>query len=164
MKAKIGLALALSLLLALVLQVAHLPLGAPEWLGWLRPPWLLLTIVFWTLAAPTQIGLTGVWLLGLLVDALNADPLGLNGALFAVASFAVHRFRRRLRLYPLAQQVGVVFLLVLGFDLVCQTVRSVAANQPFSPTLLGSAVVSALAWPLAWVLLGRLRPRRHIVV
>ena len=164
MKPGTALAIMLSLLLALVLQVVRLPLAAPEWLGWLRPPWLLLAIVFWTLAVPTQISLIGLWLLGFAVDALNVDPLGLNGALLAAASSATHRRRNRVRMYPLVQQVGVVFLLVLGFGAVCQAVRSLAAEQPIAPMLWGPALVSALVWPLAYVLLRYLRPHRHIVV
>ncbi len=164
MRAKIGVAMALSVLAALVLQVAHLPLGAPEWLGWLRPPWMLLIIVFWTLAAPMHTGLVGAWLVGLTIDALNVDPLGLNGALFAATNFATRRFRSRVRMYPLTQQMGAIFLLVLGAEVVCQVVRSLAAEQPFSLMLWVPAVVSALAWPLAYRLLQRMRPQRHIVV
>lgn len=148
---------ALTLLTALVLHAAHLPAAAPEWMDWLRPHWVLLAVAFWTLAAPRLLSLPLVWLLGFVVDALNADPLGLNGAIFAIANFVITRFRHQLRMYPVLQQAAAVALLVFAAELLSQFVRNLAAGQPYSATLWGLALASALYWPFIHLLLQRKR-------
>ena len=67
-----ALRLRLTLLASLVLHTTHLPASAPEWMGWLRPHWVLLAIVFWTLAAPRLLSLPLVWLFGFAVVVLNS--------------------------------------------------------------------------------------------
>lgn len=153
-----GTAIALWFLTALVLHAAHLPAGAPEWMGWLRPHWVLLTLFFWALAAPRLLGLVSAWLLGFAVDALNSDLFGLQGAIFAIATFVVAHFRHQLRSYPVLLQTAAVAGLVFAAELVAQLVRNVAMGQPYSPTLWGSALASALLWPFASILVRR---RQH---
>ena len=155
-------AILLTLLTALVLQVAYLPEDAPDWTGWLRPPWVLLCIVFWTLGSPGRIGLIGVWLLGFAADALQADPLGLNGAVFALAHFAVLRLRNRLRMYSALQHVAVIVVLVFGAEVLRQVARVMAADLPFPRTFWGPVLASALIWPFAHAILRWLRPRQVI--
>ena len=57
----------LSFAVAFVLSVAHLPESWPQWLGWLRPHWVLLVLFYWVLYVPHRLGLVTAWLLGLLV-------------------------------------------------------------------------------------------------
>ena len=40
-------------------------------------------LFFWVLELPHRIGLITAWIVGLFVDVLHADPLGLNGLLLA---------------------------------------------------------------------------------
>ena len=68
---------------ALILTVVHAPLAWPDWLGWLRPGWVVLVVFFWVMELPHRIGLVSAWIVGLLVDVLYADPLGLNGLVLA---------------------------------------------------------------------------------
>ena len=82
----------LSLLIAMLFTVAHLPLSWPEWLGYLRPNWLLLVLFFWVMELPERIGLVTAWLLGLVMDALLSQPLGLNGFIFAGFTYVTWRF------------------------------------------------------------------------
>ena len=73
-----GWAIVLSFVAALILAVLHLPEWWPQWLGWLRPSWIAMTVFFWVLAVPHRFGLVAAWLLGILVDVLYAEPLGLS--------------------------------------------------------------------------------------
>ena len=153
-----GAAIALTLLASLLLHAAHLPVTAPEWLGWLRPHWVLLALFFWTLATPRLLSLSLAWLLGFAVDALNSDPFGLQGAIFVLATFVVTQFRHQLRTYPLLLQIAAVAMLVFAAELVGQFARNIALGQPYSPALWGSPLASALLWPFASILV---RGRRH---
>ena len=157
-----GAAVALTLLASLVLHIAHLPASAPEWMGWLRPHWVLLAIVFWTLAAPRLLSLPLVWPFGFAVDVANSDPLGLNGAIFALATFVITRFRHQLRTYsPLLQAVAAA-VLFFAAELVSQLVRNIAMDQPYSPTLWASTLASTLVWLFANLLIQR-KQNQHLV-
>jgi len=68
-----GWAILLTLVVALILAVFHLPEWWPQWLGWLRPDWIAMTVFFWVLAVPHRFGLVAAWLLGLVVDVLYAE-------------------------------------------------------------------------------------------
>ena len=57
---------------------------------------------------------------GLFVDALLAEPLGLNGAIFAAMTYVLLRFRERILMYRPVQQA----MLVLVFVAAAQIVRS----------------------------------------
>jgi len=81
----------LTLALAMLLAVATAE-SWPAWLGWLRPVWVALVLFYWVDELRTGSGSSrpGSWAL---VDVLQADPLGLNGALLAGITF------RRLEVY-----------------------------------------------------------------
>ncbi len=152
-----GWVILLSLLAAMLLGVVRLPEDWPSWLGWLRPQWILLVLFFWVMELPERIGLVSAWILGLLVDALVGEPLGLNGILLAGVTFVTWRFFERLRMYSALQQCGVVFLLVLGIELVRGVVLGWSGNAGLSWGVVVMALASVCAWPLVYLLLIRVK-------
>ena len=138
---------------ALLLSAGRLPRQWPDWLAWLRPSWVLLVVCFWAMARSRPLGPLGAWLAGLLLDALAAAPLGLNAALFAVAAYAAGQLSQRLRMYAVAQQCALAFLLVLACDAARQIAYDFPAMEPSRLMLLAPAVTSAAAWPLVRIAL-----------
>ena len=108
----------LSLVAAMLMGVIHLPESWPGWLGWLRPNWLILVLFFWVIEVPQRVGLIAIWFVGLFVDVLYADPLGLNGLILAGVTYVGWRSFERLRMYSVLQQAGIVFLLVVAAELL----------------------------------------------
>ena len=147
----------LSLGLAMVLAVLHTPESWTQWLGWLRPAWLSLVVFFWVMELPHRLGLISAWVIGLGADVLQADPLGLNGILLAGITYIAWRFYERLRMYSVIQQCGVVFLLVLGSELMRALVQDVAWGRGWSWGVLAPALMSMLIWPLVYLVLQRYR-------
>lgn len=152
-----GWVILLSLLVAMLLAVVHLPESTPDWLGWLRPNWLLLVLFFWVLELPSRIGLVAAWLLGLLVDALTADPLGVNGLIFAGTTYVAWRFYERMRMYSMAQQCGVIFLLVTGAELIRGFAVDMVSEREVSALVVLTAAVSMLVWPVLYLVLLRVK-------
>jgi len=152
-----GWVIGLSLIIAMMLGVVHLPESWPAWLGWLRPNWLLLVIFFWVIEVPHRTGLLAVWVLGLLVDVLYADPLGLNAFLLAAVTYIAWRFCERFRMYSVLQQCGIVFLLVLGLELVSVFIIGLGSERVWGWQVVLTAVMSMLAWPFVFLLLLRIR-------
>jgi len=142
---------------AMVLAIVHLPETWPEWLGWLRPAWVAMVLFYWVMELPHRIGLIAAWVIGLFVDVLQADLLGLNGALLATITYVGWRFYERLRMYSVLQQGGVVFLLVLAGELLRLLVQGFSTDRDLTWAALLPAVTSLLIWPFLALLLTRLR-------
>jgi rod shape-determining protein MreD len=147
----------LTLILALLLAVVHLPESWPQWLGWLRPAWVAMVVFFWVTELPHRLGLVTMWLLGALLDVLYADPLGLNGVILASVTYVGWRFYERLRMYSVLQQGGVLFLLVLGGEAVRLVVQDLAFGRGLSWGMVFPALTSFLLWPLLYLVLSRLK-------
>jgi len=146
-----------TILFAMVLGVLHLPETWPAWLGWWRPAWVAMVVFYWVLALPNRLGLIAAWLLGFLVDALNADPLGLNGFLLAAITYIAWRFYERLRMYSVVQQCGVVFVLVLAGETLRLLVEDMMFDRGMSWAVALPALTSMLLWPFLYLILDRLR-------
>lgn len=158
-----GWVILLTVAAALVLAIMHLPESWPDWIGWLRPAWVAMVIFYWVMELPHRIGLIMAWLIGALVDVLQAEPLGLNGVLLAGITYVAWRFYERLRMYSIVQQCGVVFVLVLTAEFLRGLVLYLVDDRSLSWGLFGPAFVSLWVWPFLALLLTRLRVRFRVV-
>lgn len=147
----------LTVAVAMVLATVHLPETWPQWLGWLRPAWVAMVLFYWVMELPHRIGLIAAWVIGLFVDVLQADPLGLNGALLATITYVAWRFYERLRMYSVLQQGGVIFLLVLAGEILRLLVQGLTTDRNLTWAALLPAVTSLMVWPFLTLLLTRLR-------
>ncbi len=147
-----GWLIAASLVVAMVLAIARLPVG-PDWLAWLRPDWAVAVMFFWGVAAPGRVGPMSAWITGLFFDVILAVPLGLTGICLAFATYVAKRFEERLSLYPLPQQM----LVVLGVTFLVQLVKRSALfllDTDWSTwAVFGPTLTTALVYPLVVALL-----------
>jgi rod shape-determining protein MreD len=145
----------ISFIVALVLAVMPLP----QWLLWGRPEWLVLAVVYWTIALPHRVGIVTAVVLGVAMDVLEGAVLGQNAFALVVVVMLALLLYQRLRVFSLIQQAGVVFILVGINQLVCQWVQNLQGAGATSLLFLLPAVSSALLWPFVLHLLRGLR--RH---
>ena len=102
------------------------------------------------------------WALGLLVDVLLADPLGLNAMILAAVTYVTWNLYERLRMYSLVQQCVVVFALAGLAELVRAIAHLVLAGREVSLGIVACALVSAMVWPFANALLQRLQQQFRV--
>ena len=152
-----GWLIVMTLGIAIVLAIVHLPETWPQWLSWLRPEWVSLVVFFWVMELPHRLGLISAWVIGLIVDVLYADPLGLNGVLLATITYVAWRFYERLRMYSVIQQCGVVFVLILGSEAVRMFVRDLAWDRGWNWAVVLPALMSTVLWPFVYLILQRFR-------
>lgn len=145
--------IAATLFAALVLSVVRLPLGTPEVLGWLRPGWVVLVLLFWVITVPQWVGILTCWCMGLLVDVLHGAPLGINAIAFAVMAYAARNLYERFRMFSLPQQATVALVVVLLTDLLGFWAQAVTRDVAWNWWILLPALVSGLAWPALYVVL-----------
>lgn len=147
-----------SFLAAFVLAV--LPL--PHWLLWVRPEWVALVLIYWTIALPHRVGILTGLVLGILLDALEGAALGQNAFALVVVALLSLTLYQRLRVFSVLQQAGTVFVLVGINQLVCQWVQNLEGVGSHELLFLLPAVSSALLWPFVLHVLRGLR--RHYMV
>jgi rod shape-determining protein MreD len=132
-----------SLLLALLLSV----IGMPETTEHLRPPWMLLTLIFWTLNAPDKVGIATAWIMGLLVDAMSGVLLGSHALGMSLVIFIVMNIYQRLRIFPIWQQASLVFLLLLVERVIQYWVLGISKGISPGLEFWLSPLVGLFIWP-----------------
>jgi len=133
----LGLMVAFSLLLSMLLEMIPLPVA----LTW-RTPWLLVMVMFWVLYLPTAIGLGVAWIAGLLLDAASAAPLGTHALIFTVASALTLAARRLLVTFSVIQQaLWMAGLSMMQYGILLLILPSTELSGMFQ-----SALAAALFW------------------
>ncbi len=138
-----GLAIVLSFAAALLLTIVPLA----DALRPLRPDWVGLTLIYWTLMLPDRVSVGTGWLVGLLLDVLTGSLLGEHAFGLAVVAFLCVRLHQRIRVYPLWQQALTVLMLLALHQLLSLWIeRTVGRPAPgwiyWLPSFTG-----ALLWP-----------------
>lgn len=145
------------ILLTVIAAFMLTTLPLPESLRALRPDWVLLVLIYWSMALPHRVGVGYAWLAGLCNDALTGLLLGQHALAYCIVIYLTLKLHQRLRLYPLWQQaLSVLVLLGLGQLLLLwingMVGRPVHAWTYWLPSLLGG-----LLWPFLFLFLRGLR-------
>ncbi|MBP7624155.1 MAG: rod shape-determining protein MreD [Xanthomonadales bacterium] len=147
------------LLLSIVLASVLTLIALPEPLRVLRPFWLALIVIYWTIEAPEHYGIGFAFLLGLLQDVLIGTVLGEHAFRLAIISFIVLRFRSRMRFFPMWQQALAVGALLLNDRIVVLLLRAIAGEFAIDWRYWLAPLVGAALWPWIFLLLDDLRSR-----
>ncbi|WP_426416072.1 rod shape-determining protein MreD [Aestuariirhabdus sp. LZHN29] len=153
-----GIVILLSFAAALLLAV--LPL--PDWGQYVRPEWVALVTIYWILALPERISVGWAWCAGLMLDVIQGTLLGQNALGMVIAAFIMTRLHRRMRMFPVAQQAFIVFVVIGLYQMVALWVRSVTGGAAPDLSFLLSVIASAIVWPLVFLILRDLRRRYRI--
>ena len=94
-----------TVLLALIAQV--LPL--PDWLSVVRPSFVVLVIIYWSIYSPHAGGIFAPWLAGLALDVFKGDVLAQNALAVSLVAYIAMSLHQRLRNQTLVQQSLFVF-------------------------------------------------------
>lgn len=147
------------LLVSVVVASVLTLIALPEPLRVLRPFWLALIVIYWTIEAPEHYGLGFAFALGLLQDVLVGTLLGEHAFRLAIISFIVLRFRSRMRFFPMWQQALAVGALLLNDRVVVLLLRAIAGDFAIDWRYWLAPVVGAALWPWIFLLLDDLRAR-----
>lgn len=147
------------LLLSIVVASVLTLIAVPESLRVLRPFWLALVLIYWTIEAPEHYGLGFAFALGLLQDVLVGTLLGEHAFRLAIIGFIVLRFRSRMRFFPMWQQALAVGALLLNDRIVVLLLRAIAGDFAIDWRYWLAPLVGAALWPWIFLLLDDLRSR-----
>ncbi len=137
--------------LAAAMLLTLLPM--PEWAIWARPAWLLLTLIYWVMIAPSHVNVGVAWTVGLLLDILTGTMLGEHALAFTIVIFMVCRLRMRINMYPMLQQSFSILVFVSIYQVILYGVQGFVGNAPHTHLYWLSSLSSMLLWPWLYAVL-----------
>ena len=141
--------LLLSALVGLILTV--LPL--PHWLDVVRPAFLVLTVLYWSVNAPRAGGLAIGFFAGLMLDVFQGPVLGEHALALSLVTYIAVREHQRLRSKPAIQQAMIVFAFLVVYEIVLFMIDGWTGHPVTSPLRWVHTVSGALIWPPAAAIL-----------
>ena len=143
----------LSLLVALVLMI--LPL--PEWAQIYRPNWIALTLIYWSMALPKQVGLWFAFFTGIILDTSLGTLLGQHTLPLIIIIYINLNLYLRIRVLALAQQAIYIFALLLIDQVIVAWVEGILGRPTPLLTFLAAPFIGMLIWPWVFVVLRDIR-------
>ena len=146
-------AVTFTLLLALIAQVVPLP----DWLPEIRPSFIALVIIYWSIYAPHAGGIFAPWIAGLALDVFQGEVLGQNALAIALIAYIAMSLHQRLRNQTLVQQSLFVCLMLYASLIVVWGIEGWTNqnNAVSSHWRWITPMIGAMLWPFIAMLLGR---------
>ncbi len=142
-----------TILLAMSFKILPLPVLLSN----MNPDWVLLVLIYWTLAIPEKLGVFNAWIVGLLVDVLTGRLLGQHALAYALISYACLKFHKRLRHYPIPQQALFVFCSLLFSQILIFWIENIKSPTEFTMAFWLPVFVGTVCWPLVYSALRYIR-------
>ncbi|MBA2711852.1 MAG: rod shape-determining protein MreD [Tatlockia sp.] len=134
---------------ALIFTLALTILPLPELLVGLRPPWVLLIILYTQFFLAENFNLALLIFIGMALDVLLSTVLGEHVFALAIVVWIASSKARRFRLFSMGQQMALIgFFCLLYQSLILIIDASLGYYYGFIMPL-GSTLISILLWP--WV-------------
>ena len=146
-----------TVVVGLVLTV--LPL--PAWLDVLRPAFLVLTVLYWSVQAPRLGGIALGFFAGFALDVFQGPVLGQHALALALVAYIAVREHQRIRTKPTLQQAIIVFGALAMYEFVVFAIDGWSGHPVTSPLRWVHTVTGALIWPAVAGILAYRSPR-HI--
>jgi rod shape-determining protein MreD len=140
-----------TVLLALFLSVVPVP----SWFDATRPAFLVLTVLYWSIAVPRAGGLRLGWVAGLALDIFQGSILGQHALALTLVTYIAVREHQKIRSKPVFQQSLIVLGLLLIYEFVVFAIDGWTGHVLFGPLRWLQILSGAILWPLAAGLLGR---------
>jgi rod shape-determining protein MreD len=137
-------------LVALVLTVVPLP----PWLDVLRPAFLVLAVLYFSINAPRTGGIAFGFFAGLMLDVFQGPILGQHALALALVTYIAVREHQRIRSKPAFQQALIVFAALAVYEFVVFAIDGWSGHPVTSPLRWVHTVTGALIWPPVAAILG----------
>lgn len=146
----------ITIILGLFISLITLPLG------YYAPEWMLLVVVYWAIAIPSNNKMILAFLSGVIVDIVLGQALGISSLFYVVLVYFILRLYNSLRYMTIAQQAVVLFFFIfIKQHLLVWAYYIIDRNIDYQALLIGS-IISAIVWPIIFYTLRFIRRKFHI--
>lgn len=153
-----GIIILLSLLVALMASIMPMPLTVDAF----RPDWVLIVLIYWTMALPSRVNIITAWVMGFLLDVLLGSVLGVHAAAMAVSIYIVAENFQKIRNFSVWQQALITGVLAAMYHLVVFWLQRFLIDVVFLTSYLYPVITSIILWPWMFLLLRKVR--RHFSI
>lgn len=150
--------IALTLLLAILLSIMPLPISVDAF----RPDWLLIVVLYWSLALPERVNVFTAWFMGILLDILLGSVLGIHAAAMAVAVFITSSNCQKIRNFSGLQQSLVIGVIIALYHLLVFWLQRTIDDVIFLPSYLYPVLTTIIVWRWAFLLLRKIRRQFNV--
>jgi len=147
----------LTLAVAMCLRIVPWP-GA---MAGLNPDWVLLFLIYWSLAIPERVGIFHAWTFGLLTDVLTGRLLGQYALAYSLVIYLCLNLHKRLRQFPLIQQGLFIFFCLLLSQLLLFVIKNLQHPAQLHAAFWLPVFTGTLCWPLVYGVLRFVRLSRR---
>ena len=137
-------------------------LSLPDFVGWARPEWVALILIYWVMALPQSVGVGAGFVSGVVLDVLRGSVFGSNALALVMVAYLANVLHRRMRLFPLWQQSLLMVPLIGSHQLILHWIQTWVGFTGDSLLFLLPAFVSGLFWPVIYLFLRRIRRVFHV--
>ena len=134
----------LSALVALGLAI--LPL--PKVLEPVRPDFLVLVVLYWSIEQPRAGGLTLAFFGGLALDIVNGVVLGQHALALTLTAAWATNLRLRIRVFSILSQTLTIFALLTGYQFLLFWIDGATGNPVTTLSRWLAPVIGAVLWPV----------------
>lgn len=130
--------------LTLAVLLTELP-----WGGWalaLRPDFILVAVLFWTLHQPARVGFGIAFMLGLLADFQDGAVFGQHAIAYVVSVYLVLFLRVRLLRFDPLRQAAQMFPILLAAQLATMLIGWLAVEPPQGLAILLPVPANVVLW------------------
>lgn len=139
----------LTIVLAMALRIAPWSDSLEIW----NPDWVLLTLMYWSVAIPDRVGIFSAWTVGILTDELTGQLFGQHALTYSLIIYACLKLHKRLRRYPLLQQGAFIFVCLLFSQLLFFFLKNIQHSLPMTNDFWLPIISGTVCWPLVFKLL-----------
>ena len=146
----------ITIILGLFISLTTLPFG------YYAPEWMLLIVIYWAIAVPSNNKLFIAFLIGIIADIVYGQILGISSLFYVLLVYFILRLYNSLRYMTIAQQAVVIFIFIfLKQHLLVWAYFIIDRNIDYQALIVGS-LVSASIWPLIYYSLRFIRRKFNI--
>lgn len=146
----------LSSLVALICSALPLPPA----LDAVRPPFLVLVVLYWSIATPRAGGLLLGFAAGLALDTFQGSVLGQHALAMSLITYIAVREHQKIRSKPYFQQALIVLGALFLYEFVIFSIDGWSGHPMTSSRRWLHIATGAAVWPLIAALLERTHARR----
>lgn len=128
-------------------------LPLPPWLSLVRPAFLVLTVLYWSISAPRVGGIALGFFAGLMLDVFQGPVLGEHALALCLVTYITIREHQKIRSKPAFQQSLLVFAALVTYEFVLFAIDGWTGHPITNPLRWTHTVSGAILWaPVAAVL------------
>ena len=119
----------------------------PDLLTAIKPPFLLLILIYWSLAFPKHISLTYAFVTGIIMDILLITPIGYHALCFTVTIYLILIYYPQMRLQSSWNKMASLLIILIPYFLMSTAVNNILGISFNLLHVIFSILISVIIWP-----------------